>query len=305
MKSGSYDKTTREIRNKMMSLGLNETLTYVLVNENEAKKYTTDSFETLKLLDPLTEERNTLRYSMIPSMVKTYEYNKARNIKDISIFEIGKGFFKKGEEYGENSKLCVLMTGEYYLGLGNRKNVDFYIIKGIAEEVLDYLGYGNRYSFVHPQNLAKEFHPGQSAEISVNNDIVGIIAKLHPQVTKDDVFVMEINLDKLLAKRVGKMKYKEISKFPSVKKDLAFVMDKNIESKEIETIIKKAGGNLLNNIEVFDVYTGENVGKNEKSIAYSLTFMDNKKTLTEEEVLAVFEKIINMVESKSEAKLRT
>ena len=197
------------------------------------------------------------------------------------------------------------MTGEYYLGLGNRKNVDFYIIKGIAEEILDYLGYGNRYSFVHPQNLAKEFHPGQSAEISVNNDIVGIIAKLHPQVTKDDVFVMEINLDKLLAKRVGKMKYKEISKFPSVKKDLAFVMDKNIESKEIETIIKKAGGNLLNNIEVFDVYTGENVGKNEKSIAYSLTFMDNKKTLTEEEVLAVFEKIINMVESKSEAKLRT
>lgn len=304
MKSGSYDKTTREIRNKMMSLGLNETLTYVLVNENEAKKYTTDSFETLKLLDPLTEERNTLRYSMIPSMVKTYEYNKARNIKDISIFEIGKGFFKKGEEYGENSKLCVLMTGEYYLGLGNRKNVDFYIIKGIAEEILDYLGYGNRYSFVHPQNLAKEFHPGQSAEISVNNDIVGIIAKLHPQVTKDDVFVMEINLDKLLAKRVGKMKYKEISKFPSIKKDVAFVMDKNIESKEIETIIKKAGGNLLTNIEVFDVYTGENVGKNEKSIAYNLTFMDSKKTLTEEEVTVVFEKIIDMVENKCEAKLR-
>ena len=304
MKSGSYDKTTREIRNKMMSLGLNETLTYVLVNENEAKKYTTDSFEILKLLDPLTEERNTLRYSMIPSMVKTYEYNKARNIKDISIFEIGKGFFKKGEEYGENSKLCVLMTGEYYLGLGNRKNVDFYIIKGIAEEILDYLGYGNRYSFVHPQNLAKEFHPGQSAEISVNNDIVGIIAKLHPQVTKDDVFVMEINLDKLLAKRVGKMKYKEISKFPSIKKDVAFVMDKNIESKEIETIIKKAGGNLLTNIEVFDVYTGENVGKNEKSIAYNLTFMDSKKTLTEEEVTVVFEKIIDMVENKCEAKLR-
>ena len=304
IKSGSYDKTVREIRNKMMSLGLNETLTYVLVNESEATKYTTDRFETLKLLDPLTEERNTLRYSMIPSMVKTYEYNKARNMKDISIFEIGKGFFKKGEEYGENSKLCVLMTGEYYLGLGNRKNVDFYIIKGITEEILNYLGYENRYSFVHPQYLAKEFHPGQSAEISVNNDVVGIIAKLHPQITKDDVFVMEINLDKLLTKRVGKMKYKEISKFPSIKKDVAFVMNKNIESKEIETIIKKAGGSLLTNIEVFDVYTGENVGKNEKSIAYNLTFMDSKKTLTEEEVTIVFEKIIDMVENKCEAKLR-
>ena len=304
MKSGSYDKTTREIRNKMSSLGLNEILTYVLVGENEASKYTSDDFENLKLLDPLTEERNTLRYSLIPSMVKTYEYNKARNIKDVSIFEIGKGFFKKGEEYGENKKLCVLMSGEYYLGLGNRQNVDFYIIKGIAEEILDYLGYGNRYSFVHMKQQIPEFHPGQSADISVNNDIVGVIAKLHPNIAKDDVYVMEINLDKLLEKRTGKMKFKEISKFPSIKKDLAFVVDKSVESKNIETVIKKAGGSMLTNIEVFDVYTGANIGENEKSIAYSLTFMDSKKTLTEEEVTAVFEKIIQMVENKCGAKLR-
>ncbi len=304
MKSGSYDKTTREIRNKMSSLGLNETLTYVLVGENEASKYTSDDFENLKLLDPLTEERNTLRYSLIPSMVKTYEYNKARNIKDVSIFEIGKGFFKKGEEYGENKKLCVLMSGEYYLGLGNRQNVDFYIIKGIAEEILDYLGYGNRYSFVHMKQQIPEFHPGQSADISVNNDIVGVIAKLHPNIAKDDVYVMEINLDKLLEKRTGKMKFKEISKFPSIKKDLAFVVDKSVESKDIETVIKKAGGSMLTNIEVFDVYTGTNIGENEKSIAYSLTFMDSKKTLTEEEVTALFEKIIQMVENKCGAKLR-
>ena len=304
MKAGSYDRTTREIRNKMVSLGLNETLTYVLVGEEEAGKYSNESFENLKLLDPLTEERNTLRYSLIPSMIKTYEYNKARNIKDVSIFEIGKGFFKKGEQYGENNKLCVLMAGEYYLGLGNRQNVDFYIIKGIAEEILDYLGYGNRYSFVHLMNPIAEFHPGQSAEISVNNDIVGVVAKLHPQIIKEDVYVLEINLDKLLAKRTGKMKYKEISKFPSIKKDLAFVMDKKIESKTVETVIRKAAGNLLSNIEVFDVYTGENVGENEKSIAYSLTFMNVKKTLTEEEVSVVFDKIIKEVESKCEAKLR-
>ena len=304
MKSGSYDKTTREIRNKMSSLGLNETLTYVLVGDDEACKYTSDLFENLKLLDPLTEERNTLRYSLIPSMVKVYEYNKARNIKDVSIFEIGKGFFKKGDEYGENKKLCVLMSGEYYLGLGNRQNVDFYIMKGIAEEILDFLGYGNRYSFVHQNNPVNEFHPGQSADISVNNDIVGCIAKLHPSVTKDDVYVMEINLDRLLDKRTGKMKFKEISKFPSIKKDLAFVMNKKVESKEIETVIKKAAGSMLTNIEVFDVYTGENVGEDEKSIAYNLTFMDAKKTLTEEEVLVAFNKVIEAVESKCEAKLR-
>ncbi|MBE5806093.1 MAG: phenylalanine--tRNA ligase subunit beta [Clostridiales bacterium] len=304
MKAGSYDNTSREIRNKMISLGLNETLTYILVNEQENYKYSTDDFEMLKLLDPLTEERNSLRYSLIPSMVKTYEYNKARNIKDISIFEIGKGFYKINNEYGEDTKLCILMTGEFYLGLGNTQNVDFYILKGIVEELLDYLGYANRYSFVHPKKLASEFHPGQSAEISVNNDIVGIVAKLHPQLTKDDVFVCEINLDKLLGKRVGKMKYKEISKYPNIKKDLAFVLNKDIESKDVENVIRKAGGNLLTKIDVFDVYTGENVGEDEKSIAYSLTFNNPKKTLTEEEVTVVFEKIIQTVESKCQAKLR-
>ncbi len=303
-KMANYDNTIRSIRHKMMELGLNETLTYILINDKEVHKYTTDNFEEIKLLDPITEDRNTLRYSVIPSLVKTYEYNKAHYNKDIALFEIGKGFFKKNGEYGENQKIAALMTGKYYLGVGNEANVDFYIIKGIVEELLDYLGYANRYSFIVPKEIPNEFHPGQVAEINVNGDSVGIIGKLHPQEIKDAVFVMEINLDKLLSKKVGKMKYKEISKFPNIKKDVAFVVDKNTESKEIEMVIKKSGGSLLTNIEVFDVYTGENVGENEKSIAYSLTFNDAKKTLTEEEVTEIFNKIISTVESKCKAKLR-
>lgn len=303
-KMANYDNTIRSIRHKMMELGLNETLTYILINDKEVHKYTTDNFEEIKLLDPITEDRNTLRYSVIPSLVKTYEYNKAHYNKDIALFEIGKGFFKKNGEYGENQKIAALMTGKYYLGVGNEANVDFYIIKGIVEELLDYLGYANRYSFIVPKEISNEFHPGQVAEINVNGDSVGIIGKLHPQEVKDAVFVMEINLDKLLSKKVGKMKYKEISKFPNIKKDVAFVVDKNTESKEIEMVIKKSGGSLLTNIEVFDVYTGENVGENEKSIAYSLTFNDAKKTLTEEEITEIFNKIISTVESKCKAKLR-
>ena len=303
-KMGDYDNTIRSIRHKMSELGLNETLTYILINDKDVHKYTTDKFEELKLLDPITEERNTLRYSVIPSLVKTYEFNKAHYNKDISIFEIGKGFFKKGEEYGENQKIAVLMTGKYYVGVGNQANVDFYIIKGIVEELLDYLGYANRYSFVIPKEIPSEFHPGQVAEINVNADSVGIVGKLHPSEIKDAVFVMEINLDKLLAKKVGKMKYKDISTYPNVNKDVAFVMDKSKTSKEIEAVIKKAGGSLLTNIEVFDVYTGENIGKNEKSIAYSLTFNDSKKTLTEEEIAPIFEKIIETVQNKCGVKLR-
>lgn len=304
LKPGSYDKTTREIRNKMISLGLNETLSYILVNDKEAEKFSSDNFETIKLLDPMTEERNTLRYSMIPSLVKIYEYNKARSIKDISIFEIGKGFGKVGNQYIENTKLCVLMSGDYILGL-NKKQVDFYVIKGIAEEILDYLGFKSRYSFIAKDNLAKEFHPYQTAAISVNNDEMGIIGKLHPEVSKEDVYALEINLDKLLSKKTGKMKYKEISKYPAIKKDLAVLVEKNISAKEIEDIIKKSGKSLLTEIEVFDVYTGKNIDENKKSIAFSLTFEDTNKTLVDEEINKIMEDIISNLSKKLNAQLRS
>ena len=303
MRKGSYDKTQREIRNKMIALGLKETLTYVLINYKEVNGYTLDKFEPLKLLDPITEDRNTLRYSIIPSLYKVYEYNKAREQKDISIFEIGKGFYKKGEVYGEDTKLCVLMSGKYSTGLNNNKTVDFYVIKGIAEEVLDYLGYSGRYSFMKKE-MPKEMHPGQSAMINVNGSNIGMIGKIHPSVTKDDVYVLEINLDELFTKKVGKMKYKEFSKFPSINKDIALVVDKKSVSKDIEKVIKSAGGSLLTNIEVFDVYTGVGVGIDKKSIAYSLTFSDMKKTLTDEEINGLMDKIIDAVSKKCGAELR-
>ena len=304
IKQGSYDKLSREIRNRMVALGLNEVLSMIFLNEKDAKKFTTDEFETVKLLDPLSEERSAIRYTLISSLLKIYQYNSARGQKDVNIFEIGKGFWKKGEEYGENKKICALMTGEYYLGINNRKSVDFYIIKGVVEELLDYLGYENRYSFIQDENIPKEFHPGQTAKIVVNNNEVGIIGKLHPQEVKEDVYVFEINLDDLLSIKSGKMKYKEISKYPSIKKDLAMVVENNISSMQIEKEIKKAGGSLLRNIEVFDVYQGEQVGKDKKSIAYSLTFEAQERTLTDEEINQTLEKIIERLEKEVNAELR-
>ena len=302
-KMGHVDKTDREIRNKMISLGLNETLSYILIYDKDVHKYTNDSFEELKLLDPMTEERNTLRYSIIPSLYKIYEYNKAHYTKDVCIYEIGKGFWKKGEEVGENKKLGALMTGEYYLGLNNTKTVDFYIIKGVAEEVLDYLGYANRYSFVMPKENLKEFHPGQVAEINVNGEVVGVIGRIHPEISKDAVYVLEINLDKLLAKQVGKMKFKEISIYPTVNKDIAVTVDKNVTSDEIAKVIKKAAGNILISSKLFDVYTSEALG-DKKSMAYSLTFGSNAKTLTDEEINPVMQKIIEALEKNLKAELR-
>ena len=303
MKIGSVDKTERKIRDKMISLGLNETLSYVLINDKDVHKYILDEFEELKLLDPMTEERNTLRYSLIPSLYKIYEYNKAHYTKDVSIFEVGKGFWKKENQYGEDLKLCSLMTGEYYLGINNKKQVDFYIIKGVVEEILDYLGYANRYSFVMPKQEIKEFHPGQVAEINVNGEIMGVIGRIHPEISKDSVYVFEINLEKLLAKKVSKMKFRDISIYPTIKKDIAIIADKNITADEISKVIKKAGGNLLVNHEIFDIYTNAILG-DKKSIAYSLIFGSNTKTLTDEEVNPIVEKIIENLENNLKVELR-
>jgi len=302
LKEGKLDKRKRQIKNKMISLGLNEALSYALIPELEVHKYTTDEFTHINLADPMSEERKTLRYSLLYSLEQVYEYNKARNFKDVCVFEIGKGFYKQEDEYKEELKLAGLMTGKYYLDINNT-NVDFYLVKGVVEDLLDFLGYNGRYT-ISTGNIPKELHPGVSAVINIQGKDIGVIGRLHPSITKDEVYVFEINLDKLIQNRTSNIKAKEISKYLGMQKDVAFVVNKNITNEEIMDVIKKSGGRLLTNIEVFDVYAGDKIGSNEKSIAYNLKFEDSSKTLTEEEVMNAFNKIINDVENKLGAKVR-
>ncbi len=299
---GTVHKNYRMIRNKLASMGLNETLSYSLISEKEVHQFTLDDFDMVKVLDPMSEDRNTLRYSLLPSLFHIYEYNKAREQKDICIFEIGKGFYQKNKEYFEENKLAILMTGEYHLGL-SPKNVNFYTIKGVIEELLEYLGYHNRYT-LECKNLPEEFHPGQSASIVLSGEKIGMIGKIHPSITKDDIYVAEINLDTLFRFRVKKMTYKEISKFPSIRKDMAFVVDQKVPASDICAIIQKTGGKNLVDISIFDVYEGEKVGEQEKSIAFRLTFQDQTKTLSDDEVMEIFNQIIQNVENKLHAKVR-
>ena len=300
--TGTYNHTRREIKNKMVGLGLNETCSYTLIPKEEVHKFTLDDFEEISLADPMSEDRNTLRYSLLYSLKEIYLYNKARNNTNISIFEMGKGFYKENAEYKEGLRLAGLMTGDYYLDITNTK-VDFYTVKGVVEELLEYLGFSGRYSFI-VDGVPKELHPGQSASIIVQGKTVGIIGKLHPNIVKDNVYVFEINLEKLLVNHPSRMSYKDIPKFPSVSKDVAFILDENVTAGEVMATIKKAGGRLLQSISIFDVYTGENVLENEKSIAFKLNFLDPSKTLTDEEVMSVFNNIISKVENSHNAKLR-
>ena len=300
--NNKFDRRKRDIKNKLIDLGLNETLSYTLIPNSEVHKFTNEKFTEIMLNDPMSEDRNTLRYSLIHSLKEIYLYNKARNNNDISIFEIGKGFYKEDNTYKEDLKLAVLMTGDYYLSINNQK-VDFYTIKGVLEELLYFLGYNGRYSLVS-KDIPNEFHPGQSASIIMQGKKVGVIGKIHPNIIKDDVFVFEINLTKLLENRPSKMIFKEIPKYPIVKKDLAFIIDKNITAEEVMNVIKKAGGRNLIKQELFDIYEGTNIDSNKKSLAFSLYFQDDTKTLTEEEVMEKFNEIIKKVTETVPATLR-
>ena len=298
LKSGSYNKFNRLIRNKLVSMGLNETMTYTLIPKSEVHKYTTDEFEEVTLLDPMSDDRSTLRYSLIPSLMMVYDYNSKRNNKDICIYEIGKSFFKR-ETYGEEEHLAILMTGNYKDNLYKEK-INFYHLKGVMEELLDSLGYNGRYS-LNKDNLPNELHPGAAANINLNGKNIGIIGKVHPNITKEDIYVLEINLTMLKSFRVGNISYKEISKYPNIVHDVAFVLKNDITNETVMKEIKKSCGKYLVDINLFDVYNFDN---GTKSLAYNLVFNDPNTTLTDEVVMPIFEKMISDVTTKLNCKLR-
>ena len=307
-KEGSYSKKElfiKGLRQRLQGLGLTEVITYSLVKKEDVSKYTNFQNEDIVLLDPLTEDRKYLRKSLIPSLLNVWEYNTSRNQKNVAIYESGNIYYKEQDEYVERPMISGLLYGIGTNNLWQQEKivVDFYYVKGIIENIMKYLGLNNRYSF-DTKNLPKEFHPGRSCALLIDREVVGYFGQVHPTECKKEVYVFELDVLKIMSHKVRMMKYKEISKYPAIHKDLAFIVDQKVTSKEIMDVLKHIGGRMVTHIDVFDVYTGENVGENEKSIAYSITFEDATRTLTDEEVMKVFNKMIAEVESKLNAKVR-
>jgi len=294
-------KYRKEFSKRLRTLGLNETKTYTLTSPDMASTFRYEERENVVLPNPMSIDKSVVRTTLIPSLINVYTYNKTRKVEDIMLYEISKTYDKK---YNEDIKISILMKGNYIINKwqNNKMKTDFYVIKGLIENLLDYAGFKNRYEF--QVDSIPNMHPGMSARILLDREPIGIIGRVHPSTLKDEVYVAELSLTKLI-KPIKPIKYKESSKYPEIKKDMAFIVSKETTSKEIETEIKRAGGRLLTNIDVFDVYTGENVKEDEKSIAYNLTFSSNEKTLTDEEVMQVFNNIINKVETKLNVKLRS
>ena len=288
------------ISKRLRSLSLNEVRTYSLVDKTKADLFNKDK-NLIMIPNPMSQDKSALRKSLIPSLMDVVKYNKSRGLKDINIYEISKVFY---DDFKEENALCIMLYGNYMSS--NWQNVkiknDFYVLKGIATNLLDFLGLKNRYSFVvgNEENM----HPGISADIIVDKKKVGFLGRIHPSICKDEIYTLELFIERLNV-GIKPIKFKSASKYPSIKKDVAFIVNKDMSNMEVESIIKKSGGRLLTNIDVFDVYTGENVKEDEKSIAYSLTFSDLDRTLSDEEVMEVFNKIINDVETKLNCKLRS
>ena len=285
---------------RLRSLGLNEVKTYTLTSPKMASMFKYDEREAIVLPSPMSQDKSVIRTSLIPSLLNVYEYNKARKVEDINIYEIAKTY---DTEYKEDHKIAMLMKGTYISNKVNNVNIkaDFYLLKGIVENLLKYLGFKNKYSFEKVE--VKELHPGVSAKILVDRNQIGIIGKVHPSIYKDDVYVAEISMTSLYELSTKPLKYKEASKYPSIKKDVAFIVDNEITNKELEDLIKKAGGRLLDSIDIFDIYRDIKPGK--KSMAYNLTFKDDSRTLSDDEVMEVFNNIIEKVCKELNAELRS
>ena len=294
-------KLRKDISKRLRTLGLNEVKTYTLTSPDMAKTFKYDNKEQVVLPNPMSIDKSIIRTSILPSLVNVYEYNKARKVKDILLYEISKTYDK---EYNEDSKVAILMSGNYITNnwQGTTTKCDFYVLKGIVQNLLDYLGFKNRYTF--EASVAAEIHPGISAKIFLDREEIGILGRVHPNHIKEEVYVCEVSMTKIYNKQTKPLKYKETSKYPAIEKDLAFVVKKDVSSEDIKTQIKKSGGRLLTNVEVFDVYVGDKIGNDEKSIAYNLKFEDSAKTLTEEEVMTIFNKVIMDVENKLNARVR-
>lgn len=306
-KEGSYNKKSKfnkEVRSLLNSLGLNQVLTYSLVANNDL--FVATKKEEIKLASPMSEDRKVLRQSLLPSLIEVFNYNSARNVKDINIFETGSIYYLENDQVCEDMHLAGLMSGSYLTNdwQGKRITSDFYLLKGVIESLLKYLGLNNRYSFTS-SDLPRDFHPTKSAAVVIDRTVVGYMGSVHPLISKKDLYVFELDLEKLLAIKVRPIKYKEISKYPAVNKDLAFVVNKKTTSEEVMSIIKRVGGRLLANVDLFDLYVGDNVGADRKSLAYALTFQDASKTLSDEEINSLITKITGEVENKLDAKLRS
>jgi phenylalanyl-tRNA synthetase beta chain len=309
-KLSDYQKKRRIVRQYLEGAGLNQALTYSLTSEEKAPQFTLEKSDTIRLAMPMSEDRSVLRLSIMPQLLEVLKYNSARQNDHLGIYETGAVFLanRKEELPVEREHLAAAVTGLWlsHSWQGEKKPVDFYVLKGILEGLFDKLGLANKVKYV--QAMAEGMHPGRTAEIHLNGKKIGFVGQVHPTVQKDldlkDTYVFELSLKAVLEEESTPLHYKAIPRFPSITRDIALVANKETVAGTMKEIILSAGAPLLKEVYVFDLYEGDKMEEGKKSIAFSLKYVDPERTLTDEEVTKIHTRVLDALKEKAGAVLR-
>lgn len=288
-----------KIKNILLNLGLYEITTYSFIGGNIIGKAKMSTQNTVKILNPLGEEFSIMRKSLIPNVIDVLAKNLNYKNENLLVYELGNTFHNITNDKVpvEKKKLVIGCYGKY----------DFYYIKDIVVNLFNIL---NIKDLEFKKNSSIDyFHPGVSADILVNEEKIGEIGQISYDVCKNfsikkNIFVCEINLEKIRDK-VSLIKiYEPLIKYPDVKRDLAIIVDKDVDSGSIEKIFRDNSSNILKDVELFDIYTGNQIENSKKSMAYKLTFQSQDKTLVDEDINCVIDKMLSDLKEKLGAYLR-
>jgi len=309
MKSWS---TEDELRRYFIGAGFHEILTYSLQDRNDAG---IGGEAPVEVLNPVSAEATALRTSLIPGALTVVQHNRSHGHSDLRLFEIGNVFHRKNDAssddlsgYDEEDRILILATGSFLVPQyrTEHRQVDLLDIRGEVEALLSKFCL-DKYRFISYDSVSALIESALAVEI--NGSYAGFLGKVGKSTAQrfdidDEVFVCELKLHVLESGWVAEKKLTPLPRFPSVRRDLAFVVDLNTEQEKVARSIREAGGTLLAGLVLFDVFKGDQVGAGKKSLAYSLELQPLDRTLTEREIDAEIERIVNRVEATCHAKLR-
>ena len=306
----------RRVKNFVQGAGLMETLTYSLTNERDVKRLispevASSAASPVALAMPMSEDHKYLRLSILPELLNVLSYNRARSQVNLGYYEMGSIFIsgqnELSEQPDEQLRISGALTGIWseQAWQQEKKEVDFYVVKGIVEGLFDFLQIPVTYS----QTKVTDMHPGRCAVVKVADKTVGFIGQLHPTLQKQldlkETYVFDLNLEEVFAAYDAVPSFTAIPKFPSIARDIAFILDKNVHAGDVKKVIEEVGAPLVNRVDIFDLYQGDNLEEGKKSIAYSLLYQHPEKTLKDEEVEESYQKIIAAVNEKFNAYVRS
>ncbi len=294
-------------RECLTALGADEIITYSLLSRSAVTSSGAAVDSLVTIANPLTIEQEAMRTSLIPGMLNTMLWNINRKMKDLKLFEIGNVYFKKDDKFGEKQHLAIAITGQNFAGwAGGSTEVDLFELKGIVETLLSELGI-EAVEFSAAKNGS--FSQAECAQVIIAGEPAGLMGRvstgvLHRFDIKDKVYLFEADLDAVLKNAVTEKRFTELSKYPSVYRDISVLAARKTLNRDLISTMKAAGGSTLKDVRLIDRYEGKQVPEGKQSLTYRLEYRDPARTLEEKDVLDVHGRVLNSLEAKFGAKLR-